>query len=48
MEFHKAQYLVLFFIIFINDLNKSVENCKLHRYADDTNLLLREKSLKKD
>ena len=35
------------FIIFINDLNKSVKNSKVHHYADDTNLLLTEKSLKK-
>ena len=37
----------LLFIIFINDLNKSVKNSKVHHYADDTNLLLIEKSLKK-
>ena len=35
----------LLFIIFINDLNKSVKNSKVHHYADDTNLLLTEKSL---
>ena len=38
----------LLFIIFTNDLNKSVNNSKVHHYGDDTNLLLREKSLKKD
>ena len=37
----------LLFIIFINDLNKSVKKSKVHHYADDTNLLLTEKSLKK-
>ena len=37
----------LLFIIFIDDLNKSVKNSKVHHYADDTNLLLTEKSLKK-
>ena len=37
----------LLFFIFINDLNKSVKNAKIHRYPDDTNLLLREKPLKK-
>ena len=35
----------LLFIIFINDLNNSVKNSKVHHYADDTNLLLTEKSL---
>ena len=35
------------FIIFINDLNKSVKNSKVHHYADDTNLLLTENSLEK-
>ena len=37
----------LLFIIFINDLNKSVKNSKVHHYPDDTNLLLTEKFLKK-
>ena len=37
----------LLLIIFINDLNKSVKNSKAHHYADDTNLLLTEKYLKK-
>ena len=37
----------LLFIIFINDLNNSVKNSKVHHYADNTNLLLTEKSLKK-
>ena len=37
----------LLFIIFISVLNKSVKNPKVHHYADDTNLLLIEKSLKK-
>ena len=36
----------LLFTIFINDLNNSVKNFKVHHYADDTNLLLIEKSLK--
>ena len=35
----------LLFIIFINDLNKSVKNSRVHHYSDDTNLLLTEKSL---
>ena len=35
----------LLFIIFINDLNKSVKNSKVHHYADDLNLLLTEKQL---
>ena len=37
----------LLFIVFINDLNKSVKNSKVHHHADDTKLLLTEKSLKK-
>ena len=37
----------LLFIIFINNFNKSVKNSKVDHYADDTNLLLTEKSLKK-
>ena len=37
----------LLFIIFINDVNKSVKNSKVHHFAGDTNLLLTETSLKK-
>ena len=37
----------LLFIIFINDLNLSVKSSKVHHFADDTNLLLINKSLKK-
>ena len=35
------------FYCFINDLNKSVKNSKVHHHADDTRLLLTEKPLKK-
>ena len=33
-------------IIFINDLNVSIKSSKVHHFADDTNLLLINKSLK--
>ena len=36
----------LLFIIFINDLNISIKNSKVYHFADDTNLLLINKSLK--
>ena len=36
----------LLFIIFINDLNVSIKSSKVHQLADDTNLLLANKSLK--
>ena len=36
----------LLFIIFINDLHVSIKNSKAHHFADDTNLLLINKSLK--
>ena len=36
----------LLFIIFINDLNVSIKCSKVHHFADDTNLLLINKSLK--
>ena len=38
----------LLFIIFINDLNVSIKSSKVHHFADDTNLLLTNKSLKTD
>ena len=37
----------LFIILFINDLHKNVEFSTVHHFADDTNILLVEKSLKK-
>ena len=37
----------LLFIIFINDLNLSVTSSKVHHFADDTNVLLINKLLKK-
>ena len=37
----------LLFILFINDLHKNVEFSTVHHFADDTNMLLIEKSLKK-
>ena len=37
----------LLFILFINDLYKSVEFSSVHHFADDTNLILTDKSMKK-
>ena len=37
----------LLFILFINDMHNSVEYCKVHLYAHDTNLLLTDNSLKR-
>ena len=37
----------LLFILFINDLHKSVEFSSVHHFADDTNLILTDKSMKK-
>ena len=37
----------LLFLIFINDLHKAIIHSSVHHFADDTNLLLVEKSLKK-
>ena len=36
----------LLFIIFINDLHKAVEFSSVHHFADDTNLILNDKSMK--
>ena len=38
---------LLLFILFINDLHKAIEFSSVHHFADDTNLLLIDKSLKK-
>ena len=37
----------LLFILFINDLYKAVEFSSVHHFADDTNLILNDKSMKK-
>ena len=36
----------LLFTIYINDMNQSVTSCKMHHFADDTNLLFRNKNPK--
>ena len=35
------------FILFINDMYNSLEYCKVHHYADETNLLLTDNPFKK-
>ena len=35
----------LLFLIFINDMHKAIIHSSVHHFADDTNLLLGEKSL---
>ena len=35
------------FLLYINDLNQAIKFCKLHHFADDTNLLSLSNSIKK-
>ena len=37
----------LLFLLYINDLNQVIKFCKIHHFADDTNLLHLDKSIKK-
>ena len=37
----------LLFLLYINDLNQAIKFCKVHHFADDTNLLCLGKSIKK-
>ena len=37
----------LLFLIYINDLNQAIKFCKVHHFADDTNLLHFNKSVAK-
>ena len=37
----------LLFLLYINDLNQAIKFCKLHHFADDTNLLSLSNSIKK-
>ena len=47
MEFLRTLFLDLFFLIYINDLNKAIKFCTTHHFADDTNLLVVNKAIKK-
>ena len=37
----------LLFLLYINNLNQAIKFCKVHHFADDTNLLYLGKSIKK-
>ena len=37
----------LLFLLYINDLNLAIKHCKVHYFADDTNLLYTNNSIKK-
>ena len=37
----------LLFFLYINDLNLAIKHCKTHHFADDTNLLYTDNSIKK-
>ena len=37
----------LLFLLYINDLNQAIKLCKVHQFADDTNLLCLSNSIKK-
>ena len=43
----QGSVLGLLFVLFINDLHKNIKFSTLHHFADNTNILLVEKSLKK-
>ena len=37
----------LLFLLYINDLNLAIKHCKVHHFAEDTNLLYTNNSIKK-
>ena len=37
----------LLFLLYINDLNLAIKHCKIHHFADDTDLLYTNNSIKK-
>ena len=37
----------ILFLLYINDLNQAIKFCKVHHFADDTNLLCLSNSIKK-
>ena len=37
----------LLFLLYINDLNQAIKFCKVHQFADDTNLLCLPNAIKK-
>ena len=38
---------LLLFLLYVNDLNQAIKFCKVHHFADDTNLLCLSNSIKK-
>ena len=46
MVYHKDMFGTLF-LRYINDLHIAIKHCKVHHFADDTNLLIINKSLKR-
>ena len=38
---------LLLFLLYINDLNQAIKLCKVHHFADDTNILCLSNSMKK-
>ena len=43
--FNRVLFLDPFFLLYINDLNKSIKNSRAYHFADDTNILLSNESL---
>ena len=43
----RAQFLLHLFLIYISDLSQAVNFCKVHHFADNTNLLHLNKSIAK-
>ena len=47
MESHKVQSLVHYCLIYINDLNNAIKFSSIRHFVDDSNILYRNKSLRK-
>ena len=44
---HESVLGPLLFLLYTNDLNQAIKSCKVHHFADDTNLLCLSNSIKK-
>ena len=47
LVFYKGLFWVLYYSLYNDELNLAIKHCKVHHFADDTNLLCTNNSIKK-
>ena len=46
LVFYKGLFWVLYYSLYNDELNLAIKHCKVHHFADDTNLLCTNNSIK--